>query len=222
MNKRKIILDLCGGTGSWSAPYRENGYDVRVITLPEYDLLERTILDRNTSGGGYYVLEERRNAGNGKSPGGLRHTRRPDLYYVLACEDYRKNAPRLNGGYGARVPLSRNHLVMQRARGLGAPILGVGKPGRTPPTIYRTTAAHVRPVRLRGYIHKENGFVGILQRPSQKPPRAHRRGAGAVQDKQADFAATPRGLHTPRGVERSSRPPFYDEQAFCRGFLSGE
>ena len=29
------ILDLCGGTGSWSAPYREAGYDVRVVTLPE-------------------------------------------------------------------------------------------------------------------------------------------------------------------------------------------
>lgn len=112
MNKSKIILDLCGGTGSWSAPYRENGYDVRVITLPEYDLLERTILDRNTSGGGYYVLEERRNDGNGKGAGGLRHTRRPDVYYVLSCEDYRKNAPRLNGGYGARVPLSRNHLAI--------------------------------------------------------------------------------------------------------------
>lgn len=27
----KIILDLCGGTGSWSAPYKENGYDVVVI-----------------------------------------------------------------------------------------------------------------------------------------------------------------------------------------------
>jgi hypothetical protein len=25
------ILDLCGGTGSWSAPYRELGYDVLVI-----------------------------------------------------------------------------------------------------------------------------------------------------------------------------------------------
>lgn len=37
-NKDKIILDLCGGTGSWSRPYREAGYDVRVITLPDYDL----------------------------------------------------------------------------------------------------------------------------------------------------------------------------------------
>lgn len=31
----KIILDLCGGTGSWSNPYKDNGYDVRVITLPQ-------------------------------------------------------------------------------------------------------------------------------------------------------------------------------------------
>lgn len=34
----KIILDLCGGTGSWSKPYKEAGYDVRIITLPEYDI----------------------------------------------------------------------------------------------------------------------------------------------------------------------------------------
>ena len=35
MLENKIILDLCGGTGAWSKPYREAGYDVRVITLPE-------------------------------------------------------------------------------------------------------------------------------------------------------------------------------------------
>ena len=35
----KIILDLCGGTGAWSKPYKDVGYDVRVITLPEYDVL---------------------------------------------------------------------------------------------------------------------------------------------------------------------------------------
>ena len=34
----KIILDLCGGTGSWSRPYKEAGYDVRLITLPEQDV----------------------------------------------------------------------------------------------------------------------------------------------------------------------------------------
>lgn len=35
---KKIILDLCGGTGAWSKPYKDAGYDVRNITLPEYDV----------------------------------------------------------------------------------------------------------------------------------------------------------------------------------------
>lgn len=34
----RIILDLCGGTGAWSRPYKEAGYDVRNITLPDYDV----------------------------------------------------------------------------------------------------------------------------------------------------------------------------------------
>lgn len=38
-NSRKIILDLCGGTGAWSKPYVDAGYDVRLITLPDYDVL---------------------------------------------------------------------------------------------------------------------------------------------------------------------------------------
>jgi hypothetical protein len=38
--KAKIILDLCGGTGAWSRPYAEAGYDVRNITLPEYNILD--------------------------------------------------------------------------------------------------------------------------------------------------------------------------------------
>jgi len=37
-NQDKIILDLCGGTGSWSKPYRDAGYDVRIITLPDNDV----------------------------------------------------------------------------------------------------------------------------------------------------------------------------------------
>lgn len=37
-NSEKIILDLCGGSGSWSRPYKKAGYDVRLITLPEYDV----------------------------------------------------------------------------------------------------------------------------------------------------------------------------------------
>ena len=35
----KIILDLCGGTGAWSKPYAEAGYDVRNITLPDHDVM---------------------------------------------------------------------------------------------------------------------------------------------------------------------------------------
>ena len=37
-NKHKIILDLCGGTGAWSKDYKDAGYDVRLITLPEDDV----------------------------------------------------------------------------------------------------------------------------------------------------------------------------------------
>lgn len=40
---KKIILDLCGGTGSWSRPYKDIGYDVRLITLPQFDIREAFI-----------------------------------------------------------------------------------------------------------------------------------------------------------------------------------
>ena len=39
-NSKKIILDLCGGTGAWSEPYKKAGYDVRLITLPDFDVKE--------------------------------------------------------------------------------------------------------------------------------------------------------------------------------------
>ncbi len=38
LSSNKIILDLCGGTGAWSRPYKDAGYDVRNITLPDYDV----------------------------------------------------------------------------------------------------------------------------------------------------------------------------------------
>lgn len=40
--KKKIILDLCGGTGAWSKPYKDAGYDVRVITFPKHDVKKYT------------------------------------------------------------------------------------------------------------------------------------------------------------------------------------
>ena len=39
-NKHKIILDLCGGTGSWAKPWVENGYTVVTVTLPDYSVLD--------------------------------------------------------------------------------------------------------------------------------------------------------------------------------------
>lgn len=38
MSKNKTVLDLCGGTGSWSLPYQEAGYNVKLVTLPDYDV----------------------------------------------------------------------------------------------------------------------------------------------------------------------------------------
>ena len=50
-NSKKIILDLCGGTGAWSKPYREAGYDVRNITLPTYNVLHYIdIMPKNVYG----------------------------------------------------------------------------------------------------------------------------------------------------------------------------
>jgi len=39
----KIILDLQGGTGAWSRKYKEAGYDVINVTLPDYDILKTEI-----------------------------------------------------------------------------------------------------------------------------------------------------------------------------------
>ncbi|MCL1789973.1 MAG: hypothetical protein FWG40_01230 [Peptococcaceae bacterium] len=52
----KVILDLCGGTGAWSKPYADAGYDVEVITLPGYDMKNYTFLRR--SGGIEWMSRE--------------------------------------------------------------------------------------------------------------------------------------------------------------------
>lgn len=39
-NQFKTILDLCGGTGAWSKPYADAGYDVRVINLPKQNVID--------------------------------------------------------------------------------------------------------------------------------------------------------------------------------------
>lgn len=49
-NRDKIILDLCGGTGAWSKPYADAGYDVRVITLPDQDVEKYLLPDHQIYG----------------------------------------------------------------------------------------------------------------------------------------------------------------------------
>ena len=41
MSEKNIILDLCGGSGAWSRPYKEAGFDMRVITLPNHNVFYR-------------------------------------------------------------------------------------------------------------------------------------------------------------------------------------
>ena len=48
--KDRVILDLCGGTGAWSAPYARKDYDVRIITLPEDVRVLEYIGDRPVHG----------------------------------------------------------------------------------------------------------------------------------------------------------------------------
>ncbi|KKN43736.1 hypothetical protein LCGC14_0700180 [marine sediment metagenome] len=47
---KKIILDLCGGTGAWSKPWKDAGYDVRVITLPKQDIRFYSPPEKNVYG----------------------------------------------------------------------------------------------------------------------------------------------------------------------------
>ena len=46
-NSNKIILDLCGGTGSWARPWLEAGYKVITITLPDYDVTNHSFENEN-------------------------------------------------------------------------------------------------------------------------------------------------------------------------------
>lgn len=68
---KKLILDLCGGTGSWSNPYKDAGYDVYNITLPEYDVLQTTFT--------YKEIQLR------SHPGWVTILDRKDIYGILAA-----------------------------------------------------------------------------------------------------------------------------------------
>jgi len=68
----KIILDLCGGSGSWSKKYKNSGYIVINVTLPFYDLLETEIKP-----GDYIIFQ-----GGSRKPLKVRMS---DVYGILAA-----------------------------------------------------------------------------------------------------------------------------------------
>jgi len=72
-NSKKIILDLCGGTGAWSKPYKDAGYDVRLVTLPEYDVTDVIFSDS------YMVFNKQNYAVNDM---GVEYS---DVYGILAA-----------------------------------------------------------------------------------------------------------------------------------------
>lgn len=41
----KVIIDLCGGTGSWSKPFADAGFEVHIITLPELSIADWWLVD---------------------------------------------------------------------------------------------------------------------------------------------------------------------------------
>jgi site-specific DNA-cytosine methylase len=74
-NKDKIILDLCGGTGSWSKPYKDAGYDVVLITLPENSVV--SIACGSYDNGNSFLVKD--------TAGNSRKISFKDIYGILAA-----------------------------------------------------------------------------------------------------------------------------------------
>lgn len=100
MNNDKIILDLCGGTGAWSKPYKDAGYTVYVLTLPKFNVLEwkddRAFMDVINSGKVYGILAAppctmfsmaRTKAKTPRDLKGAMETVKACLEIVWACQD---------------------------------------------------------------------------------------------------------------------------------------
>jgi hypothetical protein len=75
----KTILDLCGGTGSWSRPWKEAGYKVYNITLPEIDVT-KVLLYCSKSGGEADTL-----GFHGETDGMVYLPKISDIYGILAA-----------------------------------------------------------------------------------------------------------------------------------------
>lgn len=80
---KKIILDLCGGTGAWSKPYQEDpDYEVYVLTLPDHDILNFKTIPSEVC----YAMQENNVYGILAAP--------PCTQFSIARNDKTANEPR--------------------------------------------------------------------------------------------------------------------------------
>lgn len=154
-NKNKIILDLCGGTGSWSKPYKDAGYDVRVITLPEHDVLKVHSAATNIvflgAEGKDLIIPTKKVYGIFAAP---------PLYNVFIRAHHRKNTQRLQQSNGSSKSLPKYSMVCSSIR--KREVLGTGKPTRLPETISGKTSSLISALRVRRQTLKANRHLGIL------------------------------------------------------------
>lgn len=193
-NSKKIILDLCGGTGSWSKPYKDAGYDVRIITLPEHDV---------------FLFAP--------PPRGLRSSCRAYLHNVFHSKNNCKNAKRFQRRNEVGYSMFRDNLGMQIRRFFE--ILGIGKPARTVATIPWPTSVHLPSLRFWRQIQQENRLVGRLHHPENKTSYLNKRGDFRVQRQLASFAKTSRELHFAKEFQSSCCAEKYDTPRFCSSIL---
>ena len=138
----KIVLDLCGGTGSWSLPYQEAGYDVRLITLPDYDVLTYHPPPRV-----HGILAA------------------PPLYGIFRSELQSGAEGAEPGGRdegGQRLP--GNH------RRMPAGLVGIGEPGRLPSGVPRKINPDFPAMGVRGPMDQEDGNMGEFHPPPKEIP----------------------------------------------------
>lgn len=180
---RNVVLDLCGGTGSWSRPYREAGYQVDLITLPAYDV---TRVEFGTHAMHFEQMDvhyrETHTVVYSDLVGILAA---PPVYRIQHRQGSASTRPR--GGHG-----DGNGLHEDNPRGADSHpprLLGFGEPARTAPPLPWSAALHLRAMAIRRRPRQGDRCMGIFQPPN---PDAQRKARPAHQ---------PQGAHPRGGVE---------------------
>lgn len=200
--KPKIILDLCGGTGSWSRYYSLAGYDVRNITLPDFDVLTYEppenvygILAAPPLHGVFGI--ELQSGGEGKKPGGG-----------------------AKGGYGLYSHYSEVQPKM----------VGYGKPGRLSARVHGKAYYDIPAVGVRRPVDKAHRHLGDVH-PAGETVRSLGRCSGETtalhppRQRKAEFCIPAqvgtRANSTTRFCEPTNgrRISGNNTARICRGFL---